>query len=98
MFIPHGLEKVSDVIARLRPPDFQVMRGAADRLFYLHRVKEGRDMYWVANDSGEAREIVLSLAALGIVSPIVGAVLHNAGEIYVLVNSARLLGFGRSRP
>src|SRR5439155_26078365 len=65
VFIPHGLEKVSDVIARLRPPDFQVMRGAADRLFYLHRVKEGRDMYWVANDSGEAREIVLSLAALG---------------------------------
>jgi len=41
---------------------------------------------------------MLSLAALDIVSPIVGAVLHNAGEIYVLVNSARLLGFGRSRP
>src|SRR5262245_36345876 len=41
--------------------------------------------------------LMLSLAALGIVSPIVGAVLHNAGELYVLVNSARLLGFGRRR-
>jgi heavy metal translocating P-type ATPase len=41
--------------------------------------------------------LMLSLAALGLVSPIVGAVLHNAGEIYVLVNSARLLGFGRNR-
>ena len=41
--------------------------------------------------------LMLALAGFGIVSPIVGAVLHNAGEIYILVNSARLLGFGRSR-
>jgi heavy metal translocating P-type ATPase len=37
---------------------------------------------------------MLALAALGVVSPIVGAVLHNAGEIYILFNSARLLRFG----
>ena len=65
VFIPHGLEKVSDAIARIRPQDFQVVRGSGERLFYLHRVKEGRDLYWVANDSGEARELVLSLAAQG---------------------------------
>ena len=65
VFIPHGLEKVSDIIARLRPQDFQVIRGSGDKLFYLHRVKEGRDLYWVANDSGEAREIALSLSAQG---------------------------------
>ncbi len=41
--------------------------------------------------------VMLSLAALGLVSPIVGAVLHNVGEIYVLFNSARLLGFGRNK-
>lgn len=40
--------------------------------------------------------LMLALAAFGVVSPIVGAVLHNAGEIYILVNSARLLGFGRT--
>ncbi len=39
--------------------------------------------------------LMLTLAALGIVSPIIGAVLHNAGEIFVIFNSARLLGFGR---
>ncbi len=39
--------------------------------------------------------LMLALAGFGVVSPIVGAVLHNAGEIYILVNSARLLGFGR---
>ena len=42
--------------------------------------------------------VMLTLAALGLVSPIAGAVLHNAGEIYVLFNSARLLGFGRNAP
>jgi Zn2+/Cd2+-exporting ATPase len=40
--------------------------------------------------------LMLALAASGLVSPIVGAVLHNAGEIYILFNSARLLGFGRT--
>lgn len=38
---------------------------------------------------------MLTLAAFGVVSPIVGAILHNAGEIYILCNSARLLDFGR---
>jgi len=65
VFIPHGFEKVAETIGRVIPPDFQVIRGTAERLFYLHRVKEGRDLYWVANDSGEARAIMLSLAAAG---------------------------------
>ena len=41
--------------------------------------------------------LMLTLAAFGVVSPIVGAVLHNAGEIFVIFNSARLLGFARNR-
>jgi Cd2+/Zn2+-exporting ATPase len=40
--------------------------------------------------------VMLALAGFGLVSPIVGAVLHNIGEIYILINSARLLGFGRT--
>lgn len=34
------------------------------------------------------------LASIGIISPLLGAVLHNVGEIFVIGNSARLLGFG----
>jgi Cd2+/Zn2+-exporting ATPase len=41
--------------------------------------------------------LMLGLAAFGFVSPIMGAVLHNAGEIFVIFNSARLLEFGRDR-
>jgi heavy metal translocating P-type ATPase len=41
--------------------------------------------------------LMIGLAAFGAVSPIAGAFLHNAGEIFVILNSARLLGFGRNR-
>lgn len=40
--------------------------------------------------------LMLGLASFGVVSPIVGAFLHNAGEIFVILNSARLLSFGRT--
>lgn len=39
--------------------------------------------------------LMLCLAAFGLVSPILGAILHNAGEIFVILNSARLLAFAR---
>ena len=35
--------------------------------------------------------LMLTLAALGIISPLLGALLHNGGAIFVVVNSARLL-------
>lgn len=37
--------------------------------------------------------LMLVLAALGIISPIAGALLHNIGAIFVVFNSARLLKF-----
>jgi heavy metal translocating P-type ATPase len=39
--------------------------------------------------------LMLALASLGLISPIAGAILHNVGEIYILFNSAQLLGFAR---
>ncbi|MEL6543078.1 MAG: cation-translocating P-type ATPase, partial [Myxococcota bacterium] len=35
--------------------------------------------------------LMLSLASIGVISPLWGALLHNAGAIFVVVNSARLL-------
>ena len=35
----------------------------------------------------------VGLASAGVVTPILGAVLHNVGELFVIGNSARLLGF-----
>ena len=36
------------------------------------------------------------LAITGILNPVVGALVHNAGSVLVIVNSARLLGFRQS--
>ncbi|MEN6458781.1 MAG: cation-translocating P-type ATPase [Thermoguttaceae bacterium] len=36
----------------------------------------------------------VGLASAGVVSPVFGAILHNVGELFVIGNSARLLGFG----
>ena len=36
----------------------------------------------------------VGLASAGVVTPVFGAILHNVGELFVIVNSARLLGFG----
>jgi P-type E1-E2 ATPase len=37
------------------------------------------------------------LASVGTVGPLAGALLHTVGEAFVIVNSARLLGFGRDK-
>lgn len=34
------------------------------------------------------------LASIGVITPLLGAILHNVGEVFVIGNSARLLGFG----
>ena len=64
-FIARDLERVAATISRARVSDFQVVQGSAERLYYLHRVKDHRDLYWIANDDPDPRQIVLSLAALG---------------------------------
>ena len=64
-FIARDLEGVTAAISRARQSDFQVSQGPAERLYYLHRVKDDRDLYWIANDDPETRKFELSLAASG---------------------------------
>ncbi|MDD3377876.1 MAG: cation-transporting P-type ATPase, partial [Candidatus Riflebacteria bacterium] len=35
--------------------------------------------------------ILMALASMGIISPVMGAVAHNLGPVFVVLNSARLL-------
>lgn len=64
-FVRYGLEKAVAIIDRVRQPDFQVLDGSAHQLVYSHREIEGRDIYWVANDTPIPRKLVASLAACG---------------------------------
>lgn len=37
--------------------------------------------------------IAIILAMIGILNPVVGALVHNAGSVFVIINSARLLNW-----
>ena len=39
--------------------------------------------------------VAIILAITGVLGPVVGALVHNAGSVLVIVNSALLLGWGR---
>ena len=41
--------------------------------------------------------VAIVLAMTGILNPVVGALVHNAGSVFVIVNSAFLLGYGNSK-
>lgn len=42
--------------------------------------------------------VAIVLAITGILNPVVGALVHNAGSVIVIVNSAFLLGWGKRKP
>ena len=39
--------------------------------------------------------LAITLAVTGILNPVVGALVHNAGSVAVIINSALLLGWKR---
>jgi cation transport ATPase len=39
----------------------------------------------------------VSLASAGIIGPLLGSIVHVVGELFVIGNSARLLGFEQTR-
>jgi hypothetical protein len=46
--------------------DIKVTSEKKDGLFGLHRRKDGADLYWLVNDSDEAREFAVTLSARGV--------------------------------
>ncbi|MBW3592550.1 MAG: hypothetical protein KY396_02555, partial [Actinobacteria bacterium] len=58
-------EVVADAVARLIEPDVEL---ANDELLCLHRVKDGRDLYFVVNPTGEPQEGEIAVA--GDVQPV----------------------------
>jgi hypothetical protein len=64
-FVAGDVENIVRVVDENIPPDVQIATGAPDRLLYLHRNKEGRDFYWIVNDTDQPRKATLSLSAKG---------------------------------
>jgi len=64
-FLAGDVEKILSVVDQNIKPDVQIAAGAPDRLLYLHRIKEGRDFYWIVNDTDQPRTATLSLSTQG---------------------------------
>jgi len=64
-FLAGDIEKIVQVVDENISPDVQIAAGAPDRLLYLHRIKEGRDFYWIVNDTDQPRKATLSLSVQG---------------------------------
>ncbi len=64
-FVVGNVEKVLGPLERNLPADLEVVKGPRERLIYAHRAKEGRDLYWIVNDTDHPRHATVSLAAEG---------------------------------
>jgi hypothetical protein len=47
------------------PKDVEVLRGSPEHFYYLHRIKEGRHIYFFVNDSRERRRVAVSVPVVG---------------------------------
>ena len=59
---------VDDVVAllgRISDRDFEITGGPKGHLYFLHKKKEGADLYWIVNDTAAARTNLLLLGATG---------------------------------
>ena len=65
VFVAGGHDRVLQEIDRVLPADLAVIDGPSEHLYYSHRVKEGSDIYWIANDTGHARTATVSFSVVG---------------------------------
>lgn len=65
VFVAGGHDRVLQEIDRVLPADLAVIGGPSEHLYYSHRVKEGTDVYWIANDTGHARSATVSFGVAG---------------------------------
>jgi len=64
-FVVGNVQRVLAPLDRNLRADLEVVKGPRERLVYLHRAKDQRDLYWIVNDTDHPRHAVVSLAAQG---------------------------------
>jgi hypothetical protein len=64
-FVVGNVTKVMGKIDDYIEPDLKVEEGSRERLLFLHKIKDGHDLYWVVNDTERPRDVVLSMSATG---------------------------------
>jgi len=64
-FVAGNIDKVLKHLDQNLQPDVDVFYGDKERLLYSHRVKDGRDLYWIVNDLNHTRKVIVSLSSRG---------------------------------
>lgn len=64
-FISGSANDLVEVVREVVDPDVEIVEGADDRLFAMHKRHEGVDLYWIVNDKPEARTHMLRFKAKG---------------------------------
>lgn len=59
------VEQLLSALDRLVERDVRVVHGDADHLFALHRVKDGRHLYWFVNDADAPKQVVVDVPVMG---------------------------------
>lgn len=64
-FVLGNVENVLKKIDQNLEPDLKVEEGSHERILFLHKIKDGHDLYWIVNDTDQSRKVILSFAAVG---------------------------------
>ena len=67
-FVKDDPDLVLETIRKCLEPDFQILAGDPKDLYYLHRSKEGFDLYFLVNGQEKSRSCTLSFRCQGIPS------------------------------
>jgi hypothetical protein len=54
-FVKEDVGEILGLLEKNSPPDVELLDGERPHLYVLHRQKEGADLYWIVNDSDQAR-------------------------------------------
>ena len=63
--VPGSVSDLVAIVCDVVDPDVELVDGPSDHLFAMHKRNEGVDLYWVVNDSPEARTHMLRFKAKG---------------------------------
>ena len=64
-WVPGYVADLVEIIREVVDPDIELVEGPSDHLFAMHKRNAGVDLYWVVNDSPEARTHLLRFKAKG---------------------------------
>jgi hypothetical protein len=65
-YVSESVETLIDLLDSHVPKDVKVVSGSRENLFFQHRSQNGRDYYWLVNDTNRPRTLRLLLSTSGI--------------------------------